>query len=570
MSATAPSSIVEATSLQQVTQLAANPPQNPDQRLPGYTPPLTLYIARVPGSRDVFLTPIKPREKVVTAGDVQSSLYYLHINTPEDYDDEIAETPPTQRADMAHRPTSLDTNPSNLPPLPSRPAGKKVPPPLPKRREARNVVPNPPYPMNDRMVPQIVERPPSPPPHQYMPSEHDRIVRKPALQDITSNGIPPHHGNANLSALPARRPLPTPPSEEQQADTLHAENVRLLRESSVEDTHDNPYTRSYSTHPETLKQADIDSRPEVGTLTLIRRDPGSGEQWNVAAIHDPPMEEVTSSSLLVPTANRRTKRGGRPLLLDITNAAYNQFLSDGIERTESRVSASSASSGENEPQVPEGVFRRRLYMPGSRFSEHGYANGSNGYHRKHSSLSSASGNSAADSDLMRKTMRSDRHHSVDLASLSSTAPSTDRRTKGHTFTSPWNGQCEFSTGATGRSLKCRHHLPDGRGVAEVSELRFNLPTKNRSPLLASKSSSSFLHRRQDSFDGEDGPGVVLTDDGRISLDLGRERAGGGFGGKQAKLGKLIVWPEGVKMLDLLVAANVGLWWRAWERAGGGG
>jgi hypothetical protein len=80
-----------------------------------------------------------------------------------------------------------------------------------------------------------------------------------------------------------------------------------------------------------------------------------------------------------------------------------------------------------------------------------------------------------------------------------------------------------------------------------------------------------LHRRQDSFDGsDDSPGIVLDENGRISLDLGRERAGGGFGGKQAKLGKLIIWPEGVKMLDLLVAANVGLWWRAWERTGGGG
>jgi hypothetical protein len=51
----------------------------------------------------------------------------------------------------------------------------------------------------------------------------------------------------------------------------------------------------------------------------------------------------------------------------------------------------------------------------------------------------------------------------------------------------------------------------------------------------------------------------------LDLSLGQEKAGGGFGGKQAKLGKLIVHPDGVVMLDLLVAANVGLWWRAWER-----
>ena len=58
---------------------------------------------------------------------------------------------------------------------------------------------------------------------------------------------------------------------------------------------------------------------------------------------------------------------------------------------------------------------------------------------------------------------------------------------------------------------------------------------------------------------------MINEDGAIDLSLGQERAGGGFGGKQAKLGKLIILPEGLGMLDLLVAANVGLWWRAYER-----
>ncbi len=51
----------------------------------------------------------------------------------------------------------------------------------------------------------------------------------------------------------------------------------------------------------------------------------------------------------------------------------------------------------------------------------------------------------------------------------------------------------------------------------------------------------------------------------LDLSLGQERAGGGFGGKQAKLGKLIIQNEGLKMLDLLVAANIGLWWKAYEK-----
>jgi len=45
-------------------------------------------------------------------------------------------------------------------------------------------------------------------------------------------------------------------------------------------------------------------------------------------------------------------------------------------------------------------------------------------------------------------------------------------------------------------------------------------------------------------------------------------AGGGFGGKRAKLGKLIIEDEGLKMLDLVVAANMSLWWRAYEKVSG--
>lgn len=50
------------------------------------------------------------------------------------------------------------------------------------------------------------------------------------------------------------------------------------------------------------------------------------------------------------------------------------------------------------------------------------------------------------------------------------------------------------------------------------------------------------------------------------MSLGQELAGGGATGKQAKLGKLIIQDEGLQMMDLLVAANMGLWWRAYGRA----
>lgn len=57
-----------------------------------------------------------------------------------------------------------------------------------------------------------------------------------------------------------------------------------------------------------------------------------------------------------------------------------------------------------------------------------------------------------------------------------------------------------------------------------------------------------------------------TETDRLDLSLGQELAGGGFGGKRAKLGKLIIEDEGQKMIDLLVAANMALWWKAYDKS----
>lgn len=50
---------------------------------------------------------------------------------------------------------------------------------------------------------------------------------------------------------------------------------------------------------------------------------------------------------------------------------------------------------------------------------------------------------------------------------------------------------------------------------------------------------------------------------RIDLSLAREKAGGGMRGNSAKLGKLIIEDEGIKMLDLVVAACMAVWWRGY-------
>jgi NADH dehydrogenase (ubiquinone) Fe-S protein 8 len=190
-----------------------------------------------------------------------------------------------------------------------------------------------------------------------------------------------------------------------------------------------------------------------------------------------------------------------------------------------------------------------------------------------------------------------------------TQPGPGLKPKGYVFLSPWNGRCEFRTSSNGRSLKCRHILDpadarlDPREVAQsireaqatgrsrgdelasalvgakpVSELRFNLPrrtahkaTDRGGGLRDSRSGplSKLFHHRSRSSDEEseyeDDDGEFDSSSTPMDLNLGKENAGGGNRGKRAKLGKLIIHDEGLKMLDLVVAANIGVWWTTWGR-----
>lgn len=181
-----------------------------------------------------------------------------------------------------------------------------------------------------------------------------------------------------------------------------------------------------------------------------------------------------------------------------------------------------------------------------------------------------------------------------------TMPNQGLKPQGYMFVSPWDGRCEFRTGNGGRSLRCRHILPqhtsqwnplidgDDEGVKghrrnrsrspkdkghDISELRFNLPsaeifgTKTTDPNRPHEARertrdriyNSMTNKIEDDVEDEEYESVAFD------MSLGREKAGGGNRGKRAKMGKLIIWDQGLKMLDLVVAANVGVWWNIWER-----
>lgn len=380
------------------------------------------------------------------------------------------------------------------------------------------------------------------------PQGTNGIVRKP----VGSKADKPLGARPQPSSSPifGSHPLPNLPTDESTTGAT-------IRRKGLP----NENRPSGQPHPPLKPQRsseDMADHTESGTLTLIRRDPSSGEQWNVATIRDTPTQEGSASAFGGLRATKYARRGGAPLWLNVTNPSYRKFS---CREENEKVTPEYSVSGE--PMVEE-YFRRRLYLPGTQAADQSG-------HRDHRSDSVNTFRQSEDGPRYLANRQS-----VDMTTNSTASNLTDRRNRGYSFASPWDSLCEFSTGASGKSLKCRHQVPGqfATSAFEVSELRFNLPTTSRSTPsdISAKRSSYFqgIQKRFGSFDAfeepEATPTFAINENGRIDLTLGRERAGGGFGGRQAKLGKLIVHPEGFKMLDLLVAANIGLWWRAYERA----
>ncbi|KAF2134654.1 hypothetical protein P153DRAFT_362400 [Dothidotthia symphoricarpi CBS 119687] len=521
------SQVIEARSLQSLTALASNPPAYPRNPTHVKHEPLVLYIARVPGSKDVFLTPMKPREKVVTAEDITSSLYFVHVEQPED-------AQLVNSSEFQNRDYSEDT-----------PAVQ------------RKAVPTAAAPM-----------------------------RKPVPGNLTPINNFENRQNVNAGNY-AQRPRNLGPEY----------TPRYSSDGPQYGSENERRTSSTARRPE-------HPHPVGTTLTLIRRDPGSGAQWNVARIEDPPVIEISSTGLNDSAAKRRI---GAPLYIDVFNPGYSKFLhSDSASRPPllprpSDMSVQSYQTGmTSRPQAPdsypggppgsENTFRRRLWMEGSQHTNGGFG------HRKKSSydVSSERPSSRGNYGPQSESFSTGHRPSLSYSSISSAdqrngsaMQAADRHSffRGYVFTSPWNGRCEFVTGVGGGSLKCRHIVPGLQGAPPfampVSELRFNLPSSQKTPIPSPRAEepskrSSFFHRgrhsRNNSSISVNRPDTV--DDTRNSLDrldlsLGQEYAGGGMGGKHAKLGKLIVEDEGLKMMDLLVAANLALWWRAYEKTGSG-
>ncbi|CAG8152716.1 unnamed protein product [Penicillium nalgiovense] len=733
---TIPQGPVEARSLSSVTTIASNPPAYPRNPTHEKHEPLSLYIVRVPGSKDIFLSPLKPPTKSsVSAEAINASLYYLHVATPDDdtllqeVEEEREEEAqlrrerlekagvddPAQREfarlnNVRRKPVGgggdLNTEPSPAPPkqdatappaLPLRPTpalqDEIAPPALPPR----------PIPMPQGDTAQDAAAPPALPPRPVpMPQVTAENVSfsgipvanmQPPLTNNTPEGVSVESGGK--SGVP-RRPLPSlPPGEESWTNSAAGEDPskRTSRWSAFTEQLQNrgenwkgkyeakyeafaagrqsldsnrPQLRPRSAHnrtgsplgspgqsPNRHRNAHDPPNNAGFHITLIRRDPTSGTQWNVATISTPRMDRnAVDIEISTPGYNRFAGSNEMPSL---SSLAAN--LPTGIGRLPNSVIAQSLAA-EQPKEQPTGPrkFHRQLCVS-KPFDDSVATDSSNG-------------------------------HNPD-------GPSSSKLKSGYyVFTSPWNGTCTFTNSVNGRSLKCKHMIPTPGGfippngeaeappAVTVAELRFNTPfqaanlnyhayhaihkphpnhlspftqsqmqipslsrpngnpndnnpnpdggplhpssTNNNSFAAAKRNSlSQFLnpnnytrprahtgpgstpppptsppadshanfnpstllrrtsmrtprfarqselhpgsqsHSHRSTSNSSGGDLDYDSDEDRLDFSLARENAGGGLRGKSAKLGKLVIEDEGIKMLDLVVAACMAVWWRGY-------
>ncbi|KAK4096283.1 hypothetical protein N658DRAFT_490088 [Parathielavia hyrcaniae] len=646
----------EARSLSTINYLAANPPQYPYQ--PEVRESLTLYISRVPGTQDIILSTFRPQRKNVTSEDVANSLYYFHLGAPQN---PLLAVPPQPDTAVSPRSSSESARSAiRRKPLPTsakvlRPEGGAVTSSEPHQPLAAPPAFIPVAPASSNRLPQqshgeplddVVEG------YRENPMFHNqraggrresgapKLPPRPAPPatirqgDRTPPGArgPAGHGDkpsAAFGTILHRRPVaPTQPAT--RTANLDAQPVQITAAPSSSDPGRTPSPGISGRSPSSLSFS----------LTMIRRDPASGAQWNIGKVTsfqtnvptpdsaDPSLDPENMGGLLsythkidihLETAGYAKYRD-MPSRADVNAHRPTSVHSFAQQMTQGPVSGSGPKGDQASMLRPawmpaEEGFSRRVVMS---YSASWTLNIKKAFQRRERSGSRATVGGASPEESASRFFHSRHGSTSTVGSADSiderhpptliTHPGPGLKPRGYTFQSPWNGRCEFRTSANGRGLKCRHVLDpaearlDPREVAQsirdaqamgrprgdelssalvgakpVSELRFNLPgrsgqntasrdgeVKDANPVSV-RLSKLFHHRSQSSEDESEDEGDDDDEYVAMDLSLGKENAGGGNRGKRAKLGKLIIHDEGLKMLDLVVAANVGVWWTTWGR-----
>lgn len=560
----------------------------------------------------MFLSPLKPPTKAtVSLEAIQSSLYYFHVNTVED--DELKRSIDQQRKseEWKRPPVAVARKP-----LPSTPSTAHPLPPPPEE------------------------------PEEYQSYRHYEAYSSAAMPEYNDDGTLERGTalrlNTGVNAGVHRKPVsPTGPTniynaagdyaiapsfpESQTAHPIRNSSPRYAPSNS-RGTSPAPTNRlSDNTSrppPHSISMTNASSRPEPVSgghpnflpVTIIRRDPASGSQWNIGTI-----------TLLEPTFSGSNIR---PVSVDLNTPGYGRFAratgfetprpgsarSDAASIKRAMQSATISPVSATSPETPVTIFNRVVDFKRMAMSD------------------------------LRRTVYQRTNSSDSVGKIDPSKPGLEKNVLA--FDSPWHGTCTFVNAIDGTSLKIKHTINSNSSAAEsvtanVGELRFNLgwsllsnirdsdrrrkePEPDKLPVpellktkkenfrksfqqLKNRSRESF-QRSKSSSDSSDvlkdlsniqtpttnslndpayfqstAPGADShssrhhsdprpisamqptssdhDEENRLSLRLGREKAGGGFRGHSAKLGKLIIEDEGLKMCDLVVGAAMGVWWQ---------
>lgn len=641
---------------------------------------------------DIFLSPVKPPTKTsVSAEAINASLYYLHVATPED--DALLQEVELEREKQIHqRKKELEASGTDDPAhrefarlnnVRRKPVGGERESSGQENISTVTVIAG--STAQENVAPPQVPRRPVPGPQV-------------SAENMSSVGTPIAHGQTEMmgergdgsvdsvgNAVP-RRPLPPlPPNEESLVQgpssgedhprktnrwSAFVDNVQARGKEVWRERHE---TMSAGRHSLDANRPQLPPRPSQNGsrspnhspeqsptrrpkshpgsrgnagfhITLIRRDPATGTQWNVATISSPQMDRNTIDiEISTPGYNRFT---GSNEPLSLASLAAN--LPPGMLQTAGPLL--SASLGLDQPTKHQ---PRTQPQP----------TGPRKFHRQ----LCVSRQFEDPTGVSRNSLDSGSGHIPEGSKLKSGY---------YVFNSPWNGICTFSSSVNGRSLKCKHMISapgnaasgdsDANPAVTVAEIRFNTPfqaanlhfhasqrhhqhhhhhsnphahhplTSNPSATPTSphkildpsnpdsttkrNSLSQFLNptnfarpRAQSgphSHYSPDTPSTAFSpsnlirrtslrsarfsprtefrhqyppppprtrtrrststssggpdsEEDRLDFSLARELAGGGMRGKSAKLGKLVIEDEGIKMLDLVVAACMAVWWRGY-------
>lgn len=347
--------------------------------------------------------------------------------------------------------------------------------------------------------------------------------------------------------------------------------------------------------PKNLSPGDILTDQNLGSpfrITLIRRDAASGNQWNVATM---------SSS----------KEDKGVIHVEISNPGYGKFMNNVhlSSNNSGQHSTSAAGEGENAVDVLKRIAQSMV---------HDDSTGKKVFYRDITPV-----RHDHQSHSLSEVLFNRHSGSAEAPKIAQYVSSKVNRGY-YTFKSPWGGTCSFLASVNGGSLKCKHTIPGPAMTSEagvsgsghntevtVSELRYNIPfaleqsfrapsilnvnSNSKSPEEKWKGKRAALSQlittniqkvqqharsrsRSHSQSGTPAPIVSIArgsgdeqspasvvpadDEDRLDFSLAREHGGGGMSGKSAKLGKLIIEDEGIKMIDLVVAASMGVWWRS--------